>query len=99
MTSSLDMDMSAGPAKAKTPKGKTKKQAARADKTLGPIHANRVTKRAGGGTSRPPVTRQQYQRVARVTRSSSRLTADDDQLSPEKAYLSCTSSHSLALPA
>jgi hypothetical protein len=66
------------------------KRMKQSDKMLAQPNANRVAKRTGGagGSPKRQYEKKTYQKVARSTRSSSRLT---EQLSPDsKPYLSCT---------
>lgn len=68
------------------------KRTKQSDKALAEPNANKVTKRTGGvgAHAKRPYEKKTYQKVARVTRSSTKLTG---QLSPDsKPYLSCKSS-------
>jgi hypothetical protein len=67
------------------------KRTKQSDQVLAEPSSNKVTKRTGGACDRAkkPYKKKIYQKVARATRSSTRLT---DQLSPDsKPYLSCKS--------
>lgn len=74
------------------------KRTKQSDKVLAELNANNmVTKRTGGVGVRAkrPYQKKTYQKVARVTRSSTKLTG---QLSPDsKPYLSCKPSSLSAL--
>ncbi len=73
------------------------KRTKQSDKVLAKPSANKVTKRTGGvgDSAKRPYEKKIYHKVARVTRSSSKLT---DQLSPDsKPYLSCKSQTLAAL--
>jgi hypothetical protein len=67
---------------------RTRKNAKAADRKSPEHSPDRVTKRNGvlgrgkNGQNRIP-------RATRATRRTTRLTEDDDQLAPEKAFLSC----------
>lgn len=67
------------------------KRTKQSDQVLADPNANKVTKRTGGvgDRAKKPYEKKIYHKVARVTRSSTKLTG---QLSPDsKPYLSCKS--------